>query len=445
MMGLNQRLLQALEKMGFNTPTEVQKETIPIALSGKDIIVRSKTGSGKTAAFLVPIINSIGKDDLNAALIIAPTRELAIQVSSVAEKMVKESELSIVTVYGGSSMNLQISRIRRKVNIIIGTPGRIIDLMKQGELSLNKVKFLVLDEADTMLDMGFIEDIAFIISKLPLNRQTMLFSATIPSGIINIANKYMKNPLKITVGKEEEITVNTITHLYTIADGNKRLPTLLAYINYYQPKKAIIFVGTQHGADRIYWALKKNGFDVTVIHGGLTQKRREYSLSDFRRGTRFLVATNVAARGIDINDITDVINVDVGENPDIYVHRVGRSARMGAEGRAFSIFPRRDSYLVSDIERSANIKMTKIELDISKYISTTSVEEVDPSQLLMRGNLHGSATYENRQRRPFKDSYNGSNYHSNFSSGRRYNRFNSSKRNGRFRTRGNYSGDKGFA
>jgi ATP-dependent RNA helicase DeaD len=373
-MGLRPELLSSIKSMGFNTPTEVQEEAIPVALQGKDIVVRAKTGTGKTAAFLIPIINSTKKEDYDSSLIIVPTRELALQVTDVARKMSKESGLGVVTIYGGASMNVQINELRRRINIIVGTPGRVIDLIKQRELRTENIKFLILDEADIMFEMGFIEDIEWIISKLPKERQTMLFSATMPSTILAIAKRHMRNAEKINVGKEEEVTVSSISHYYTIANGREKLSTLLAYINQYKPRKAIVFTATQRGADLVFRLLKENGFDATLMHGGLTQARREYSLSDFRKGTQFLIATNVASRGLDITDISDIINFDVSEDVLVYVHRVGRSARMGAEGRAFSIIPYRDKYLVEEIEHSANVKMNKLELDTSAYKNAENIQ-----------------------------------------------------------------------
>lgn len=427
-MGLKPGLLTSLKRMGFTDATEVQEETIPLAMSGKDMVVRAKTGTGKTGAFLVPIINRISKEDYDAALIIVPTRELALQVTDVAKKMCSDSDLRVVTVYGGASMNVQINELRRRVNIIVGTPGRLIDLMKQRELRTDKIKFLVLDEADTMFDMGFIEDIEYIISQLPKDRQTMLFSATMPSIIVSIAKKYMRDPTRLSIGKEEEVTVTTIAHFYAIASGRQKLSTLLAYINQYKPRKAIIFSSTQRGADMIFRVLKKNNFDATIMHGGLSQARREYSLSDFRKGTQFLIATNVAARGLDITDVSDVINFDVSEDPAVYVHRVGRSARMGAEGRAFSIFSPRDRYLIGEIENSAKIKMTVLELDTSAYREAENL----PEQLYERRESFGRGGYNQRGHRDFRTHKFGGHGTDDFETGQRKFGNSPSNQRGRF-------------
>ncbi len=366
-MNLKPELISALKKVNFSEPTDVQKEAIPVVLSGKDVVVRAKTGTGKTGAFLIPITQMVQRNENNAVLIITPTRELTLQVAKVAEDIAGEVGLKITTVYGGASMNVQIRSLRNGVNIIVGTPGRLIDLMKQGELKTDKFRILVLDEADTMFDMGFIDDIKYIISKLPKNKQVMLFSATMPKPIVHIAQGYMHDPVYLSIGKEEEVTVSTIKHYYAIAVGRQKFSTLLAYINEYRPVKAIIFTETQRAADSVYELLKKDNFNATLMHGGLSQARREYSLSDFRKGAQFLIATNVAARGLDITDVSDIINFDTSEDPTVYVHRVGRSARMGAEGRAFSIFSPRDRYMVSEIENSANVKMNRLELNLDPY------------------------------------------------------------------------------
>lgn len=388
-MGLKPELLSSIKSVGFNNPTEVQEEVIPVVLQGKDVVVRAKTGTGKTGAFLIPIINSITKEDYNAAMIVVPTRELALQVSGVAKKLSQDSGLGVVTIYGGASINVQISELKRRVNLIVGTPGRLIDLIKRGELRTESIRFLVMDEADIMFEMGFIEDVEWIISKLPERRQTMLFSATMPSTIVTIAKKHMSDAVRISVGKEEEVTVSTIAHFYTIANGREKLSTLLAYINEYKPRKAIIFSATQWGADIIYRLLKNNGFNVTLMHGGLTQAKREYSLSDFRKGTQFLIATNVAARGLDITDVSDVINYDISEDPAVYVHRVGRSARMGAEGRAFSIISMRDRYMVDEIEHFAKVKMTKLEFNTSPYREAENIESLAESTIAERRERRG--------------------------------------------------------
>ncbi|MDA8143004.1 MAG: DEAD/DEAH box helicase, partial [Thermoplasmatales archaeon] len=337
---LKGELLNSLNEMNFIEATEVQEQAIPLALDNTDLVVRSKTGTGKTGAFLIPIIQKSDPKERISSLIITPTRELALQVYKVAEKMGQKSKIRATVVYGGASIDNQIRNIRKGTNIIIGTPGRLIDLMKRGELDISKLKFLVLDEADIMLDLGFIEDIEYIISKTPSKKQSMLFSATVPERVLNLAKRYMKNPQSLRIGEGGEMTVKTISHSYALSADSSKIATLLAYINEYNPSKSIIFSETKRGADYLYDVLAGQGFNVTVMHGDLTQAQREKSLQEFRQSAQFLIATNVAARGLDITDVSDVINFDTPSEPYVYVHRVGRSARMGNNGSAFTIIER---------------------------------------------------------------------------------------------------------
>ncbi len=365
--GLKSEILKSLDEMNFTSPTEVQEKAIPLSLDGHDLIVRSKTGTGKTGAFLIPILQKTEPGNRMSSLVILPTRELALQVYNVSTKMTANSNVKSVVVYGGAGIEPQIKQLRRNPSIVIGTPGRIIDLMKRGELDLSEIKFLVLDEADVMLDLGFIEDIEYIISKCPKQKQSMLFSATIPNEILKLTKRFMKNPEFLKVGAQEQMTVNTISHSYAISNGSRKVPALLAYINEYNPTKSIIFAETKRGADRLYKVLAQEGYNATVIHGDLTQAQREKSLSEFRNGSRFLIATNVAARGLDIDDVSDVINFDLPNEPFVYVHRVGRSARMGNTGSAFTIVDESELNEIKQIERAINIHMMRIELNQDPY------------------------------------------------------------------------------
>lgn len=367
-LDLKPALLEALRGMDFHAMTEVQELCIPAVLQHKDLIVRSKTGSGKTAAFLVPIFQELEPRGYPQALVILPTRELAVQVNSVAEKLAHRCNLRTTVVYGGASINMQMQSLRRGADIIVGTPGRIIDLMDRGALRFDKVKFLVLDEADLMLDMGFIEDVELIISMVPQDRQTMLFSATMPREIAEIARKHMKgNAARITVGDEEDLTVSTISHSYFIGGGKVKFAALMAYIEKVEPKKCIIFTSTQRESEYVHSFLAAEGLNAIVMHGGLTQAKREHSLREFRTHVRFLISTNLASRGLDIPDISDIINFDAPEDPRVYVHRVGRSARMGKDGRAFTIFGYDQEDLLRATQRFANIKMNHMDLNTEKF------------------------------------------------------------------------------
>ncbi|MHB8396615.1 MAG: DEAD/DEAH box helicase [Thermoplasmataceae archaeon] len=355
--------MKNLGNMNFIEPTEVQEKIIPLALEGKDVVVQSKTGSGKTGAFLIPIIQNTVKSDGLSSLIILPTRELALQVYGVAMKMVQGSNIQPVIVYGGASIEAQIRNLRKSPNILIGTPGRLIDLMRRGELSLSKLKYVVLDEADIMLDMGFIDSIKYILSKAPKERQSMLFSATVPEEVLKLSQRFMKNPEVHRVGEQKEMTVSTVSHSYAVSAHGSKVPAMLAYLKEYNPKKSIIFSSTKRGADYIYDVLKTQGYKAAVMHGDLTQAQREKSLMEFRNGTQFLVATNVAARGLDILSVSDIINFDIPDDPKTYVHRVGRSARMGNSGVALTIIRQNDTEEIRRIEKFARIRMTRIELN----------------------------------------------------------------------------------
>ncbi len=399
-LGVKPELAAALRRLNITEPTDVQREAIPPLLRGKDVIVRAKTGTGKTLAFLLPILQNLaGTPERGRAhvLILAPTRELALQTAETAAKVAGRS-LNIVTVYGGASINVQMDRLDRGADIVVGTPGRVIDLMDRGALNFDAVKFLVLDEADIMLDMGFIDDVEYILARTPDTKQSMLCSATMPSRILEISKRHMHDAHYVSVGEEEDITVKTIKHMYSIAHGVMKFHMLLAYIEAYKPAKAIIFLQTQREADLVHDFLGKQGFDVILMHGGLTQASREQALSRFKQSGRFLIATNVAARGLDIKDITDIINFDVPDSPYVYVHRVGRSARMGKNGRAFTIVSRDQLGLVKEIEYDANIKLDKIFLDTKAYEHIPVVRHVRQGVYSDRGRRPSGGFDRNRSR-----------------------------------------------
>jgi ATP-dependent RNA helicase DeaD len=366
-LNLKPELLESLNRIGFVSATEVQERAIPELLEGKNVIARAKTGTGKTAAFALPILQNIGASKELEAIVIAPTRELAQQIADFLWKMGKPLHVHTTTVYGGASMTVQINALRSGTNIVVGTPGRLRDLLERGVLKLDKIKFLVIDEADIMLDMGFIEDVEYIMSMTPQKKQMMMFSATIPQEIVRMAEKYADGEVvSIRIGEEEEPIVSTIKHYFAIVPNNAKFSALLAYIKDYAPKKAIIFARTKYEANAIHRILVSQGLNAILMHGGLTQSRREKSLGEFRGGAQFLIATNVAARGLDIDDITDIINFGAPE-VNIYIHRVGRSARMGKDGRAITIATPDQDRELRDIEYRASVEMSQIKLNFEQF------------------------------------------------------------------------------
>lgn len=426
-MNLRKEILNALHEMGFDEPTEVQKQVIPLELEGKDVVVKSKTGSGKTAAFVIPILNGLEKNEKQAAMIITPTRELALQVTDVVREIGRHMQLKAVTIYGGASINYQIREIKNGANIIIGTPGRLIDLMKRRELTTDSIRFLVLDEVDIMLDMGFIDDIKYILSKLPKSRQTMFFSATIPEEIKHITLNYTNSPVNINISGGE-VTVSTIQHFYSIANGHDKFSTLLAYLDEKKPEKAIIFCKTQRNAERIHLIMQNLGMQAVLMHGGLSQNRREHSLNMFKEGINMLIATNVASRGLDIDNVSDIINFDAETDPKAYVHRVGRSARMGKSGRAFTIFTPAEKYLVYEIENYAKIKLSPLEFNLSTYrekmnefYKGDSRHEVESA--LRRSNFNPNRGFGGRNK-PYRKEFSNNNdrHYSGFKKGSRFKR-----------------------
>ncbi|MDE1869926.1 MAG: DEAD/DEAH box helicase [Candidatus Micrarchaeota archaeon] len=367
-MNLKPELIESLKRQGFITCTEVQERAIPEVMAGKNVVARAKTGTGKTGAFIVPIMQRIEKSRDIDALIIVPTRELAIQVAAFSEKVGSHMHIKTTTVYGGASINMQMHALRSGTNIVVGTPGRLIDLFERGALDLHRIKFLVLDEADVMLDMGFIEDVEMIISRTPKDRQMMMFSATMPREIIKIADRYSSgHDARITVGEEEDLTVKSIQQSYAIVPARLKFSALLAYIQEYKPKKSIIFSRTKYEANALHRVLLSQKYDAILMHGGLTQSMRERSLGAFRKGAQFLIATNVAARGLDIPDISNIINFGAPEDPNTYIHRVGRTARMGKDGKAFTLIDPEQRRQITDIQDYANVRMEKIELNLEPF------------------------------------------------------------------------------
>ncbi len=339
-LNLSDFLLKIITELKFEKPTEIQAKAIPVALAGKDVIGGSATGSGKTLAFGAPIITNLRNGFGIQALVLTPTRELAEQVCMSLRRFSKYNYLDIISVYGGVGYHQQIKQLK-SADVVVGTPGRILDHLKQGQIDLSHVKILVLDEADRMLDMGFIEDVTQIIEACPRKRQTLLFSATISKDISMIARKYMINP--VNVSAQTYVDPSKLKQIFYNAAQNMKLSVLTHLLKNEKANLIMVFCNTRENADFVGKNLKLNGINATVIHGGLGQGRRKYVLGSFHTGkVSVLICTDVAARGLDIPNVTHVYNYDIPKTSKEYVHRIGRAARAGKEGTTVNILSPRD-------------------------------------------------------------------------------------------------------
>lgn len=340
-LGLGEKIHKALAENGFDVPFPIQAAAIPLILEGKDVVGQAHTGTGKTAAFSLPLLTKIKNTSRSVqALIIVPTRELAVQVTNEINRFSKYVQVTAVSVYGGQSFGLQNDKLRRGAHIVVATPGRLIDHMKRGSIRLDAVKYVVLDEADRMLDMGFIDDIEFILSRIDRHgRQTMLFSATMSPEILKLAKKYMKegNVQEVRLNKQE-VTVNSIEQAYLLVSEQQKFDQLTGLLRAQKEKQIIVFAATKRRVDKLTSNLRNEGFRAAAIHGDLSQNQRDNVMHRFRKGAdNILVATDIAARGIDVPAVGQVVNYDVPDEPDTYFHRIGRTARAGAEGKAISL------------------------------------------------------------------------------------------------------------
>ena len=367
---LTGEILRSIEELGFVSLFPIQAQAIIPLLEGKDVIGQAQTGTGKTAAFGVPMVQRLNREVRGVqGLILVPTRELAVQVAENMALFAKYARIKVLAVYGGESINKQIHALSNGVQIVVGTPGRLIDLMERRVLNLGSVKMVVLDEADRMLDMGFIEDIEFILSKTPHDRQTSLFSATIDQSVMKVCNKYMKNPQKILVSKDE-IALTQMKQFYTVINQAGKFEALCDIIRKERVNKAIVFCRTRRETSRLSDQLYKRGFRVEALHAGFTQAQRDRAINDFRSDRlSLLVATDVAARGLDIEGITHIINYDVPMDALVYFHRIGRTARKGEEGTAITLVSYGE---MSDFNNIKALTKTKIEEIKSKTLDDDS-------------------------------------------------------------------------
>jgi ATP-dependent RNA helicase DeaD len=427
-LGLNKHLLDALRDKGYTTPTPIQARAIPAVISGRDIIGQSQTGTGKTAAFALSILEKITPElPVVQALVLTPTRELALQVAKETLSLAKYTHVNVALLYGGQDIKPQINALSRGAQVVVGTPGRVLDHLQRRTLDTRHVNIVVLDEADRMLDMGFIDDVQRILSSMPAagKRQSLLFSATMPSEILRLSQKHMNDPLMIKTS-EDKLALDAIQQLYVSVDKNVKPKALAALIATEKPESAIVFCRTKRGADSISNILKGYGIDAIAMHGNLTQSRRENVLEHFRsKRSQIMVATDVAGRGLDITSVSHVFNFDPTDDAMAYVHRIGRTGRAGATGRAISfvtsVFELRE--LKSAAARTGvAINELKVNLDDAPPFNREAVPHPQPDR--NRGRFGGRPSSGGRfgpRRGGFNRPSNGpGRYGSGNSGGRRY-------------------------
>jgi ATP-dependent RNA helicase DeaD len=357
-LGLSEQLLKSIEEVGYEEATAIQEQTIPLVLAGNDVIGQAQTGTGKTAAFGLPTIDRIDSNLRKIqALIVAPTRELAIQIQEELWSLGRSKKLKIQAVYGGSSMERQIKAIKDGPQIVVGTPGRLLDHLRRKTLKLDDLKIMILDEADEMLNMGFLPDIKAILSSVPAERQTLLFSATMPDEIKKIGVTFMKNPTHVAV-KSKQLTADLIDQYYVRVRENEKFDHLTKLIDVQKPELAIVFGRTKRRVDELIKGLQMRGYEADGLHGDMNQQQRSRVLRQFKEGKiELLIATDVAARGIDVSGVSHVYNYDIPQDPESYVHRIGRTGRAGTEGNSITfVSPNEMSYL-TQIEELTKTRM----------------------------------------------------------------------------------------
>ena len=358
-LNLSDAILRAVTDMGFEAASPIQAQAIPAQLEGRDMIGQAQTGTGKTAAFGIPLLQKIDPENKKLqAIVLLPTRELAIQVAEEIRRLAKFMHgIKVLPVYGGQDIVRQIRSLKDGVQVVIGTPGRVMDHMRRKTIRVDHVHTAVLDEADEMLNMGFLEDMETILSQLPETRQTVMFSATMPPAIADIARKFLQDPVMVRVVKKE-LTVPKVTQYYYEVKPKNKLEVLCRLLDLYSPKLSVVFCNTKKGVDELVLALQGRGYFAEGLHGDLKQEQRDRVMNGFRNGrTEVLVATDVAARGIDVDDVEAVFNYDIPQDDEYYVHRIGRTGRAGREGKAFSLVVGKEVYKLRDIQRYCKTKI----------------------------------------------------------------------------------------
>ncbi|MCB9866455.1 MAG: DEAD/DEAH box helicase [Phycisphaerales bacterium] len=353
-LGVSVPILKALRKIGYETPSDIQREMIPVALSGRDILGQARTGTGKTASFGIPALQRIDPNKRLQALCLAPTRELAVQVTGEIRRIAEFTGVHCVAVYGGQKIQTQVHQLGKKPHFVIGTPGRVMDMIGRRHLDIHELDYVILDEVDRMLDIGFRDDIRKILGYIRSEHQTIFVSATFDDEIRRLAKQFTREPVEINVSRDQ-ITVDQVQQFFVTAEQRDKFRLLKLLLEQDEPEAAIVFTNTKHAARKLAGQLHKVGIEAMEIHGDLMQRKRDKAMERFRKHrVRVLVATDLAARGIDVQNVTHIINYDLPVDIQVYVHRIGRTARMGAKGKAVSFVTREEGVLLTDIEKMIN-------------------------------------------------------------------------------------------
>ena len=406
-LGLIDPLLKAIQEEGYTTPTPIQAESIPIVLQGKDLLGCAQTGTGKTAAFTLPILQLLVKSKTQErrkkirSLIVTPTRELAIQIGESFNAYGRHTGLNCTVIFGGVGQGPQVTALKNGVDVVIATPGRLLDLMNQGHLNIREVEIFVLDEADRMLDMGFVHDVKKLLAVLPKKRQSLFFSATMPPEIVSLANSILFHPLKVSVTPVSS-TVDIIEQSVYFVDKVNKNALLIEILKNTAIKTALVFTRTKHGADKVVNLLLKNNIKAEAIHGNKAQNARQRALTNFKAQiTRVLVATDIAARGIDVDELAFVVNYEIPNIPETYVHRIGRTGRAGANGTAISFCDAEERAFLKDIEKLIAKKVPVIENHPFPMTNFNPIKEAKQQGRGNSGHARSKATANGGQKRRF--------------------------------------------
>ena len=382
-IGLSDALVEQLESSGFTIPTTIQEKTIPLMLEGTDVVGQSQTGTGKTAAFSLPIIEQVSRQERSVqALILTPTRELAQQVTQAIKDLSGDRRLRVLTICGGQSMDRQIRTLQKGTQIVVGTPGRVIDLLERQKLDLQSVRWVVLDEADEMLSMGFIDEVKKILQQAPTERQTACFSATMPRAIRELVKEFLVAPVTVTVEQTSSAPAMIDQHVYLLPRRRSKIQTLQPILEVEDPQSAIIFVRTKRTASELTSKLQETGQSVDEYHGNLSQAQRERLVKRFRDGKiRLVVATDIAARGLDVESLSHVINYDLPDNAETYIHRIGRTGRAGKTGTAISLVEQRERHMLRQIERRVRQKLEVCDVPSRAHLEAIRLKKLQTQVL----------------------------------------------------------------